>query len=223
MTRDPLAENIFFFIPNVIGYFRVILALVSFYYMPDDHIAASIAYILSAFLDAFDGYAARALNQSTKFGALLDQLTDRCALLGLLTVLCHLYPEYMFAFQLSMIIDIASHWIHVWASLMQGKSSHKFIDPSQNFILKLYYTNKPILFSFCAANESFYGGLYLLHFTEGPFIPFLEMGLIRAVVVASAPFSVTKTFISLIQLVTGCINVGIVDVSDRVNERAKNR
>lgn len=223
MTKDPLAENIFFFIPNVIGYFRVILALVAFYYMPDDHIAASIAYILSAVLDAFDGYAARALNQSTKFGAILDQLTDRCALLGLLTVLAHLYPEYMFAFQSSMVIDIASHWIHIWASLMQGKSSHKFIDPSQNFILKIYYTSKPVLFTFCAANEAFYGGLYLLYFTEGPFIPFLDMGLIRAMVIVSAPFSILKSVISLIQLIAGCLNVAIVDVSDRINERAKNR
>ena len=37
----------------------------------------SACYILSGFLDAFDGHAARAFNQSTKFGAMLDMLTDR--------------------------------------------------------------------------------------------------------------------------------------------------
>ena len=37
----------------------------------------SVCYILSGFLDAFDGHAARAFNQSTKFGAMLDMLTDR--------------------------------------------------------------------------------------------------------------------------------------------------
>lgn len=35
-------------------------------------------YWLSAFLDAFDGMAARAFNQSTKFGAVLDMVSDRC-------------------------------------------------------------------------------------------------------------------------------------------------
>jgi len=223
MIKDPLAENIFFFVPNVIGYFRIILALVAFYYMPDDHVAATIAYVLSAVLDAFDGYAARALNQSTKFGAILDQLTDRCALIGLLTTLAHLYPDYMFAFQLSMVLDISSHWIHIWASMMQGKSSHKFIDPSQNCILKIYYTSRPVLFLFCAANEAFYGGLYLLYFTEGVYVPFLGMGLIRAITYVSAPISILKSVISVIQMSAACINVGIVDVSDRVNERAKDQ
>ena len=39
--------------------------------------SSSACYILSGFLDAFDGHAARAFNQSTKFGAMLDMLTDR--------------------------------------------------------------------------------------------------------------------------------------------------
>ena len=53
----------------------------------------------SGFLDAFDGTAARALNQGTKFGAMLDQLTDRAALMCLLMVLGQLYPKYMLLFQ----------------------------------------------------------------------------------------------------------------------------
>lgn len=165
---DLLQENIFLFVPNLIGYARIILGLISFYFMPTDHVVASITYILSGLLDAFDGYAARALNQSTKFGAILDQITDRCALLALLTVLCHFYPKYMFYFQLSMIIDISSHWMHIWVSMMKGKASHKFMDPSANVILKSYYTSRPVLFTFCAANEIFYAGLYLMHFSEGP-------------------------------------------------------
>ena len=45
------------------GYGRIILALLSFYYMPTNHVMAASMYILSGFLDAFDGHAARALNQ----------------------------------------------------------------------------------------------------------------------------------------------------------------
>ena len=76
MGNQP-TENIFMFVPNLIGYGRIVLGLISFYFMPTNHIVASWCYILSGFLDAFDGHAARALNQSTKFGAMLDMLTDR--------------------------------------------------------------------------------------------------------------------------------------------------
>lgn len=53
-------------------------------------------------------------------------------------------------------------------TLLQGKTSHKFIDMSGNPIMRLYYTNRTVLFFMCAGNEAFYAGLYLLHFTEGP-------------------------------------------------------
>ena len=74
----------------------------------------------SGFLDAFDGHAARMLNQGTKFGAMLDQLTDRAALMCLLMVLGQLYPRYMLLFQLSCTLDIVAHWIHIWSSMMKG-------------------------------------------------------------------------------------------------------
>ncbi|KAI1289621.1 CDP-diacylglycerol--inositol 3-phosphatidyltransferase [Halotydeus destructor] len=208
-------ENIFLFVPNLIGYARIVLAFVSFYYMPFDHVRASFCYLLSGLLDAFDGYAARYLNQSTKFGAILDQITDRCALMVLLTVLCGFYPRYALWFQLSMVIDIASHWIHIWASMMQGKTSHKFVDPSESPILKMYYTSRPVLFVFCAANEIFYCGLYLLHFTYGPSVPVLKIGLFKLLTLVSGPVSVAKTLISLVQLSSACINVGIIDSKDR--------
>lgn len=53
-------------------------------------------------------------------------------------------------------------------SLLQGKTSHKFVDMSENPIMHLYYTNRTVLFCMCAGNEAFYAALYLLHFTEGP-------------------------------------------------------
>ena len=50
---------------------------------------------------------------------------------------------------------------------MQGKTSHKFVDLSENAIMRVYYTNRTVLFFMCAGNEAFYAALYLLHFTEG--------------------------------------------------------
>lgn len=45
------------------GYGRVVLALISFYYMPFDPVKAVLFYLLSGLLDAFDGWAARVFNQ----------------------------------------------------------------------------------------------------------------------------------------------------------------
>lgn len=121
------------------GYGRVVLALLSFFLMPCCPWPAVFCYLLSGLLDAFDGHAARALNQcefplgvsvweavtfdpsltyvllpsATKFGAMLDMLTDRCATMCLLVNLSLLYPSYTFLFQLSMSLDVASHWLHL--------------------------------------------------------------------------------------------------------------
>merc|ERR1711879_32107 len=93
---------------------------------------AGWCYILSGLLDAFDGHAARELNQSTKFGAMLDMLTDRCATMCLLATLSPFYPKWLFFFQLSMTIDISCHWIHLHTSLLEKeaiRSSDYIIHP----------------------------------------------------------------------------------------------
>jgi CDP-diacylglycerol--inositol 3-phosphatidyltransferase len=38
----------------------------------------TLLYGVSCLLDAVDGQAARALGQTSKFGAVLDMVTDRC-------------------------------------------------------------------------------------------------------------------------------------------------
>lgn len=213
-----MAENIFLFVPNIIGYGRIILALLSFYFMPTNCLAASICYGVSAILDAFDGHAARMFNQSTKFGAMLDQLTDRCGTMCLLVVLAQFYPRYTFWLQLSMAVDIASHWLHLHTSLLSGKDNHKNMDAAENPIMRLYYTSKPILFTMCVANEAFYGGLYLLHFTEGPVV--LGVGLFRLLTLVSAPIAVAKSLISLLQMHLAAVRLASIDVGER--KRATN-
>lgn len=59
-------ENIFLFVPNLIGYARIVFAIISFYFMPCCPFTASSFYLLSGLLDAFDGHAARALNQGDR-------------------------------------------------------------------------------------------------------------------------------------------------------------
>lgn len=202
-------ENIFLFVPNIIGYARVLLALLSFYLMPCCPWPAVFCYLLSALLDAFDGHAARAFNQSTKFGAMLDMLTDRCATMCLLVNLSLLYPSYTFLFQLSMCLDISSHWLHLHSSTMKGSGSHKTIDLSGNPVLRLYYTSKPVLFVMCAGNELFFCLLYVLHHLENPADwLFLLLGI-------SAIICVLKSAISVLHLVVASQNMAAMDAAQR--------
>uniref|UniRef100_A0A3P8Q7P0 CDP-diacylglycerol--inositol 3-phosphatidyltransferase n=1 Tax=Astatotilapia calliptera TaxID=8154 RepID=A0A3P8Q7P0_ASTCA len=231
-------ENIFLFVPNLIGYARVVLALISFFLMPCCPWPAVFCYLLSALLDAFDGHAARALNQSTKFGAMLDMLTDRCATMCLLVNLSLLYPSYAFLFQLSMCLDIASHWLHLHSSTVKGSASHKTIDLSGNAILRLYYTSKvcvsydkrvrvnfkgtvserlcvcvcvlqPVLFVMCAGNELFFCLLYLLYHIEEP------AGWLYWLQGLCGIICLLKSGISVLHLITASKNMAAIDAAER--------
>ncbi|XP_031416450.1 CDP-diacylglycerol--inositol 3-phosphatidyltransferase [Clupea harengus] len=202
-------ENIFLFVPNLIGYARIVLALVAFFLMPCCPVPAVFFYLLSALLDAFDGHAARTLNQGTKFGAMLDMLTDRCATMCLLVNLALLYPSYTFLFQISMSLDIASHWLHLHSSMMQGATSHKTIDLSGNPILRIYYTSRPVLFVMCMGNELFFCLLYALYFIEEPY------GWLQALLGVCAVIAMLKAAISVLHLITASRNMAAIDLAER--------
>ncbi|KAK9753164.1 CDP-alcohol phosphatidyltransferase [Popillia japonica] len=214
-------ENIFLFYPNIIGFARVILAIISFYYMSTNYILSSVCYITSALLDAVDGIAARHFNQSTKFGAILDQLTDRVGTMCLCAVLAHFYPNYMFFFLISMGIDVACHWIYLHTSLLQGKASHKFVDLSSNPIMHHYYSNRNFLFFMCMGNEMFYCTLYLLYFTPGPSI--FGMSLFKMLLYISTPIALAKSFISIVHCCVAAKNLSIIDVNERKALREKSK
>jgi hypothetical protein len=54
----------------------------------------------------------------TKFGAMFDMLVDRCSTMCLCFVLAMFYPEWALFFQLWAAIDVASHWLHLHASVV---------------------------------------------------------------------------------------------------------
>ncbi|OTA91044.1 hypothetical protein M434DRAFT_397527 [Hypoxylon sp. CO27-5] len=161
-------ENIFIFWPNIIGYSRIVLAIASLYYMPLHPRTCSLLYSISCLLDALDGYAARYFQQSTKFGAVLDMVTDRCTTSCLLVFLSSAFPRWAIVFQGLISIDFASHYMHMYATLAMAGSdtSHKSVDKSRSWLLNLYYTNKTVLFLCCALNELFFIALYLLSFSS---------------------------------------------------------
>lgn len=189
-------KSVFLYYPNIVGYLRIILAFVSFYLMSSDPWAASLCYFTSGMLDAVDGYLARTFNQASRFGAMVDQLTDRCTFMALLMALCKFYPSLTIFFQSVAIIDISSHWMHLHAADLTGKTTHK---SSENLILNYYYTSRQFLFLMCFGNEAFYGLLYIAAFWSGPTI--LGIPAISIIAIIFVPFAVVKSLISLVHLV----------------------
>ena len=97
-------------IPNMLTLLRVILVpvfLVSFYLpLEYSYLLAAFIFWFAAGTDILDGYLARCLNQSTKFGAFLDPVADK------VMVACAL---------LLITEDYQSIWVTVPAVIMIGR------------------------------------------------------------------------------------------------------
>lgn len=167
-NTEEAEENVFLFVPNLIGYTRVVLAALSLYYMQVHPKACTFLYGVSCLLDAVDGVAARRLGQSTKFGAVLDMVTDRCTTACLLCYLTKTYPRAALVFQALITLDFSSHYIHMYSSLLTGAASHKTVTEEMSKILWYYYNDSRTLFFFCAGNELFFVCLYLMEFYPTP-------------------------------------------------------
>ena len=129
--------------PNIVGYVRILLLLV---FLMTDRIEL---YMISYLLDALDGYLARKFDQCTIFGATLDMVVDRIS--SSVILLTRLYSPYNLFY---VMLDWASHFIHMQASLLSKSKSHKAMDYNST-ILHYYYFNRIILFSVCFGYELF--------------------------------------------------------------------
>ena len=102
-------QSTLLYIPNLIGYLRIFLLLLSTYYatLPNPRILLfSSLYATSALLDAVDGFVARALNQCSNLGSVLDMITDRLTTASLCIILTQYYPKYTCAFILAISLDV---------------------------------------------------------------------------------------------------------------------
>ncbi|KAJ3021705.1 CDP-diacylglycerol-inositol 3-phosphatidyltransferase [Thoreauomyces humboldtii] len=156
-------KNVFLYVPNLIGYSRVIMMFAALYYLPHHTRTAGALYSISCLLDAADGNAARYFKQTSRFGAVLDMVTDRSTTSCLLVYLSLTFPRLTLLFQTLIALDLSSHYLQMYSSLILGAGSHKNVDPKKtSWLLRQYYTNNLVLFLVCAGNELFFISLYLL-------------------------------------------------------------
>lgn len=190
---------VFLYIPNIIGYVRILLSAKAFanYLSPWTFFTY---YFISFVLDAVDGLAARKLDQSSYMGAQLDMLTDRCATAALLTVLAKLYSWHAPIYLVLIFLDGYSHWMQMVAGARAGTVSHKAA--SRGKLLNLYYW-RPVLTFVCSLNETTFLALYMLHFKNMPPIfgsDTLYHTIFNIVFYASLPVCILKQVVSLRQI-----------------------
>lgn len=215
-------KSVFYFVPNIIGYARIITLLLSFVTMANyPIITMGFLYSASCLLDAFDGYYARKFNQSTQFGAVLDMVTDRCSTCSLIVYLSVLYPKYFIAWQILISLDLASHYVHMYAQIVSGSTSHKKMREGTNWLLKLYYENRIFLFLVCAFNEIFYIALYLLHF-DIFYFPGTNINLAYWITIVCTPVWFFKQFCNVIQMFNACEILAQLDATRMNNLRKSN-
>ena len=101
--------DVIFYVPNLIGYARIVLTGLFMYYAFSDWQTAIVCYIASFSLDFFDGYFARLLNQCSKLGQVLDMVTDRCSTAVLLLVLAMKENTNANIYCGLLALDFASH------------------------------------------------------------------------------------------------------------------
>lgn len=120
-------------IPNLLTWFRIMLipVFLGVFYLPDTtlsmhhkHLASTVIFALAALTDWLDGYLARALNQTSAFGAFLDPVADKLMVAAALIMLVKLgYVDMVIAF---IIIgrEIAISALREWmAQLGESKST----------------------------------------------------------------------------------------------------
>ncbi|AQK81562.1 putative CDP-diacylglycerol--inositol 3-phosphatidyltransferase 2 [Zea mays] len=159
--------SVYLYIPNIIGYFRIIINFIAFAVCYSNKALFAVLYFFSFVLDGVDGWFARKFNQASTFGAVLDMVTDRVSTACLLALLSQFYryqkqkslPGLVFLILLGL--DITSHWFQMYSSFLSGKTSHKDVKHTGNWLLKLYYGYRPFMAFCCVSCEVLYIILFL--------------------------------------------------------------
>jgi CDP-diacylglycerol--inositol 3-phosphatidyltransferase len=219
--------DVLLYVPNLIGYSRVLLTLASLVLMLVDSSAywniAIFLYIASFVGDLFDGWVARKLQQTSSFGGVLDMMTDRCSTLGLLFVLGNVYQDkqggvyWQLTFLGVVLLDISSHWCQMYASLAAG-AHHKSAagNRGRNFLVRWFYQYYYFFGYLCVGAEFTYVLLYVLSFAADKWIWSVQAGLLLFI-----PGCLAKQCVNLAQLVSAAYAIAAHDAEEKQNEQGK--
>ena len=224
MTTTP--KDVLLYVPNLIGYARVILTLSSFGLLlvignsSKEATASSwywifaiVMYLGSFVGDLLDGWAARKLQQTSTFGGVLDMVTDRCSTMGFLFIVGDAYrsvdedywgwPVCRGTCLALVLLDISSHWCQMYASLSGGQHHHKSSAGNQNrhFLVRWFYQYYWFFGYLCVGAEFTYILLLVHHYMDSDDWRRL---LVQAGLVICAPGCLAKQVVNVAQLLSSC-------------------
>lgn len=213
-------NQVFLFIPNLIGYIRACLYLSAFsIHLVGQWQLCIIFYSLGFLLDELDGKASQIFNQRSNFGAALDMVLDRCATLGLCLILAQLYPNYLIVFILLISLDISSHYYLLYANQLVENDNHKDVESwSSNWLLNLYYNKKAFFDLLIVGNEIFYILLYINYYSQGiklTYIGLNNLGIWQCILFLCVPLYLLKQLINIVQLQSAATKIAAIDLSKR--------
>lgn len=210
------ATEIFFFVPNLIGYFRIFLSVVSFIICKEYPLVAIICYTLSFVLDAADGMAARALGQCSNMGVILDMLTDRASTAGILVIVDGVLQPTPYGVTVTLaflvFLDVASHFCRMYASLSLKNTSHKDVSKSIFWLLRVYYSNRKFMGILCIGQEFTY--ILLLAWSAYKNVEVVGDALLYGIIVLSIPCFL-KQIVNIQQLIDGLYHIAESDAATR--------
>ncbi|CAJ1027407.1 CDP-alcohol phosphatidyltransferase, putative [Leishmania lindenbergi] len=219
MAPKPASPNpakIFYFVPNIIGYFRIAASIAAYLVARDYPALCLLLYTVSFVLDAVDGKVARALDQCSHLGSILDMLTDRASTAGFLLVLDGLLQpmpyRYTCALAMLLFLDVGSHFCRMYASVFASKVSHKDVSDSIFWLLRVYYSKRHVMGVLCVGQEFAYIFLY----AWASYASITELGSVFwcAFVVCAVPCFL-KQVVNVQQLVDSLYHIACVDAQER--------
>ncbi|KAG5502027.1 hypothetical protein JKF63_04304 [Porcisia hertigi] len=215
-TESPRPTKVFYFVPNLMDYVRMAASITAFLVAHDYPALCLVLYAVSFVLDLADGMAARALDQCSHFGTILDMLTDRASTAGFLVVLASvLQPmpyRYTFVLATLVFLDVASHFCRMYASLFIRKDSHKDVSNSIFWLLRKYYSNRSVMDAFCVGQEFAY--IFLYAWANYARVAVLGDIMWYAFMVCAVPCFL-KQVVNVQQLVDGLYHIACVDAQER--------
>ncbi|CAM8971794.1 unnamed protein product [Rhodiola kirilowii] len=215
--------SVYLYIPNIIGYIRVLMNILAFAICFSNKKLFSALYFISFVCDGIDGWCARKFNQVSTFGAVLDMVTDRISTACLLVILSQVYRPG-FIFLLLLALDIASHWLQMYSTFLLGKNSHKDVKDSTSWLFRLYYGNRIVMAYCCGSCEILYIALFHLAEKEPESITHVIFTSLKQASFISVVVSVclfgwgTKQAINVIQMKTAADICVLHDISTKQKE-----
>ncbi|MBR3228562.1 MAG: CDP-alcohol phosphatidyltransferase family protein [Erysipelotrichaceae bacterium] len=128
----------YFTIPNLLTLARLVGAIVLIFIKPMS-VPFLVIYTLAGLTDAFDGYAARKLNQESEFGSKLDSVSDltfyAVMLLKVFPILYAKLPKRIWIFVLAVIVFRLFMYIINAVIRKEMLTSHSYLNKASGLLI----------------------------------------------------------------------------------------